>query len=448
MQNRKPYYAAFLVFSCAFILIGLIWAGPQAVLSGLQTYIVSPDLLITDYMQTGSPGAALANAGLVTAITVAVLYFSKKPITGMTMVEIGLMSGFSLFGKNIANIWPILLGGLCYAKFKKEPFSNYSSVIMLATALSPMVTFVATDAGGYASLALTLGLGLVIGFTVPPMTAYTYKLQGGMNLYNTGFACGLLGMILVPIIKATGQELTPVLYWSTGNNLFFSVMMLALCSILILGGFVLAKKPVWAVWAGYRRLLRTSGRSPSDFLRLFGVEVTMVNMGINGLVGTAFILAVRGDLNGPTIGGILSIMGFSAFGKHLRNIVPIMAGVVLAGVILPMDVNTPSLQIALLFCTTLAPISGFFGWQYGVLAGFLHASVVLATGTALGGMNLYNNGFSGGLVAMVLYPVISDIGRHRKPEIQEEEFMDIFKEGKPLIMTKDYLPEKELLHKK
>ncbi len=33
-----------------------------------------------------------------------------------------------------------------------------------------------------------------------------------------------------------------------------------------------------------------------------------------------------GDLNGPTIGGIFTIVGFSATGKHLRNILPVMAG--------------------------------------------------------------------------------------------------------------------------
>ena len=43
------------------------------------------------------------------------------------------------------------------------------------------------------------------------------------------------------------------------------------------------------------------------------------------------ILATGGDLNGPTLGGILTIMGFSAFGKHARNITPIMLGVVIGG---------------------------------------------------------------------------------------------------------------------
>ena len=49
----------------------------------------------------------------------------------------------------------------------------------------------------------------------------------------------------------------------------------------------------------------------------------MNNARINGIIGTLFILAIGGDLNGPTVGGILTIMGFSAFGKHAFNILPL-----------------------------------------------------------------------------------------------------------------------------
>ena len=69
--------------------------------------------------------------------------------------------------------------------------------------------------------------------------------------------------------------------------------------------------------------------------------------------------------------------------------------------------------LALLFSTTLAPIAGEFGILCGVLAGFLHASVALNVGIVYGGMNLYNNGFAGGIVAMFLVPVIQSIRDRR-----------------------------------
>ena len=164
---------------------------------------------------------------------------------------------------------------------------------------------------------------------------------------------------------------------------------------------------VWAAWAGYRRLLQTSGRAPSDYLRMFGPAPVVINAGVNGLIGMAYILLTGGDLNGPTVGGILTIMGFSAFGKHAFNILPVMAGVVLGSVVMDWSLTDSAVQLACLFCTTLAPIAGYFGWGYGVLAGFLHSSVVLYTGSPVAGMNLYNNGFSGGLIATLLFPILS-----------------------------------------
>jgi hypothetical protein len=52
------------------------------------------------------------------------------------------------------------------------------------------------------------------------------------------------------------------------------------------------------------------------------------------------------------------------------------------------------------------PIAGQFGWLFGIVAGFLHAAVVLVVGEPCGGYNLYNNGFSAGLVALVMVSLI------------------------------------------
>ena len=132
-------------------------------------------------------------------------------------------------------------------------------------------------------------------------------------------------------------------------------------------------------------------------------------MAVNGLFATLLVLIVDGDLNGPTIGGIFTIVGFSTTGKHLRNIAPIMLGVVVAGISKDWEVNEPSPMLALLFSTTLAPVAGEFGILVGMLAGFLHSSVALNVGMVYGGMNLYNNGFAGGIVAIFMVPVIQSI---------------------------------------
>ena len=75
-------------------------------------------MLITDYVSIGGVGAALVNSGLVMVLSICLIKVSKDPFNGFTMVEMGLMAGFSLFGKNILNIWPIILGTWLYAKYQ------------------------------------------------------------------------------------------------------------------------------------------------------------------------------------------------------------------------------------------------------------------------------------------------------------------------------------------
>ncbi len=432
MPDRyKHIFPASLIFSAGLLLLGLCLEAPLDILEGLWRIVTMQDLLITDYVSIAGPGSALVNAGLVTAASVCIIKFSGDPFNGFTIVEMGLMAGFSLFGKNLVNIWPIILGTWLYARYQKEPFSKHASVALLATSLAPLVSYMALGSI-HASLPLGVATGVAIGFILPPLSAYTYKVQNGMNLYNMGFACGLFAMMVVPVLTAFGDSPDSVLYWAEGYNGGFILVLMVLCASLILTGFFAVGAPARDVWADYRRLLSTTGRSPSDYLRMFGYGPVLVNIGVNGLLGMAYVLLVGGDLNGPTIGGIFTIMGFSATGKHARNILPVMLGIYIGAYGMHHTPDYPALQLAGLFGTTLAPIAGYFGWPYGILAGFIHASLVLQTGGPVAGLNLYNNGFSGGLIAIVLYPTITAIARKRRPTLQDKDYYDLFEGSTPI----------------
>ncbi len=97
-------------------------------------------------------------------------------------------------------------------------------------------------------------------------------------------------------------------------------------------------------------------------------------------------------------------------------------------------VSTPAAQLALLFGTTLAPVSGTYGPLAGILAGFIHSSVVLYAGAGYSGVNLYNNGFAGGLVAIVMHSVLSEFFKPReysepsdsmKPKMDDKPEIDL-----------------------
>lgn len=426
-------FPAGLLFSLSLIVLGFLLDDPAGILDGLWIIVQSESSLITDYIALAGPGAAFVNAGLVTAVSMLLLHFSGDHLNGASPMEIGLMSGFALFGKNIVNIWPIIIGAYLYARLiKREHFGNTCSVALLATALAPVSSFIA-HGSGWSNLGLGAFVGIGIGFVIAPLGAHTFKIQNGMNLYNMGFACGLMAMMLVPLMSSMGQNPETTSLWATGYNLPLGIYLGGLCLVLIVIGLFFSHHPPWAAWAGYRRLLTTSGRAPSDFLRMCDSSAVLINMGVNGLIGMGVILAIGGDLNGPTLGGIFAIMGFSSCGKHAFNILPVMAGVVLASLVMTWNLNDHAVQLAILFGTTLAPISGHFGWPYGVLAGFLHSCVVLLAGTPVEGLNLYNNGFAGGLVAIVLYPIITSIVRHSRPELQDAEYLDLFDEDTPIL---------------
>ena len=240
-----------------------------------------------------------------------------------------------------------------------------------------------------------------------PAAAHLFRAHEGHSLYNMGFVAGLLGTLTVAIYKSYGFVPDPVFIWTRGHNgLLGTLLVLMFCAMAVIGVLLDPQAAQREL-----RLMRRSGRAPTDFVALFGYGPALLNMALTGLMGTAYVLAVGSDLNGPTIGAILCIVGFSAFGKHPRNIVWIMLGVFLASITKDWNASAPSAVLAALFGTTLAPIAGRFGWHWGIVAGFVHSSVAQTVGQLHGGLVLYNNGFAAGLVAAVLLPVILALRR-------------------------------------
>ena len=103
-------YLLLALFPAYFMIVGLFMQPPSEIFSGLRSIIREPDFLITDYFVIGGIGAAFLNAGLITLVLLFVLYQLRMEIDGHTLTSCCLIFGFSLFGKNVVNIWSILLG--------------------------------------------------------------------------------------------------------------------------------------------------------------------------------------------------------------------------------------------------------------------------------------------------------------------------------------------------
>lgn len=404
LKNFYPPYIVLSILYLFFIIFAFCLDTPSEIFNGLKEIILSPDILITDYMHVGGIGAALVNASLTSFCSLLLLTLIGIKPNGSTIMSLWLMTGFSLLGKNVFNIWPIIIGVYLFSKYQKEPFLNYILVALLGTSLSPIVSYISFESNNYEPLSIILGilLGIIVGFILPPIASYSIKAHNGYNLYNIGFASGLLATLLMSIMRGLGINLNSRLLWHTGSNKILFILMLICCVYLIIVGLIYGKNNK----RNLSNINKQTGRLISDFYLIFG-ESTYINMGILGILSTLFVILIGGDLNGATICGIFTIIGFGGFGKNIRNTIPIIIGATIAGIFNVNEINSPSLLLSILFSTTLAPISGKFGWKYGILAGMIHVNIVANIGYLHGGLNLYNNGLAGGFVAMILIPLIT-----------------------------------------
>ena len=391
-------------YAAAFVAFGVGVDGPERVLHGLLSIVTTRDALLTDYFGIGGIGAGCVNAGLLTLCACLVYRLANAKISGASVACLFLVLGFGLFGKNLLNIWSIVAGVFLYARFKGEPFSAHVNTAFFGAALAPVFSEIlfSTSLSLEFRVPLAIATSLVIGFILAPAAAQLFKAHMGYSLYNMGFTAGIVGTLVVATYKSYGFIPDPVMIWTAGNNALLGGFIALVFASMIALGFHFDRSLPFRL----KRIMAEAGQAPTDFIALAGFGATLANMGLAGGVGLAYVLLVGGDLNGPVIGAILTIVGFAAFGKHPRNIVPIIAGVFLGSLFKPFGAADPSILLAALFGTTLAPIAGRFGWHWGVVAGLVHSSAALSVGSLHAGLNLYNNGFAAGLVAAVLVPVI------------------------------------------
>lgn len=371
---------------------------------GLYKIIISPDILITDYVELAGIGPTLFNSAITSLSCLYLLIKSKVKPNGSTIMSLWLITGFSFFGKNIFNVWPIIFGVYLYSIYDKKPFLTYTLTALLSTTLAPTITIFNINNKTNPILGLLIGIliGVIIGFIMPSISSYFLRIHGGFNLYNVGFAGGILATLIMSIFRLVGINISTILIWNKEFNLFFSILLYSISSYLIIIGLLYNN----SIKENFKKILNEPGRLLSDFYLLFG-ETCYINMGILGIISTTLILLLRGSLNGATISGIFTIIGFGSLGKTPKNVFPIFIGSILAGLLSTNPINSPSILLGILFATALAPIAGSFGFFSGILAGFLHICTVTNVGYLHGGMNLYNNGLAAGFVTMILIPILS-----------------------------------------
>ncbi len=417
LKGRMMMPTIFVVlFTMTFLFDSL-----ENIARGYLAILQSPSVLISDYLHIGGLGATLFNVSTIMLINIIMLHKLKLKMSGPIFAGLLTIAGFSFFGKNIFNTLPIYAGIYLYARHQKLAFKDFIIVVLFSTGISPIVSFMIFGTGWELYIGIPAGIaaGLVTGYVLPAISANTIRFHKGYNLYNIGFAMGILSMLYAAMLT-TLFKFDLFRFDDTTSEAFHSELLVLtiVMSMLFIGGGLIENK---RAFTKYPLILKRSGRLVSDFIRDAGRDISMINVGVMGLISVVFITVLGIEINGAVMGGILTVMGFGAFGKHPFNSIPVMIGASVWFLLYPIVYGEPAgvgLAIAVLFVTAIAPIAGRFGVFLGIFAGFVHIVLTPFTYVFQGGFDLYNNGFAAGFVAALLVPVFEVI---RKEKVEEEE---------------------------
>ena len=404
-REEKRLYRIMTILIIATALFALISGGPIMVLKGTLSLQASSARLISDFT-LHTPQVALFNATTVGALGLIIVFYASISLSGPTLACILTMMGFSFFGNTLLNCIPIIVGVWIASRVAGKTFGAYSIIALFGTALGPLVTYVMFSIGLPYAASIPLGLfcGVLAGFLLPAIASPLLILPQGYNLYNMGFSCGFLGLFWANILRAAGKMEDLTIAWNGETSLPMLIFIPAVSFLfLIFARFNgRAKQNINEL----RAIQLLTGRLPFDFFDTGQFGGTLVNISLLGLAGWAYVLLIGAPLNGPVVGGILTLMAFGGFGKTLRNTFPIALGVLLSTLLFGKSLTDPGPLLAILFGTTLAPIAGQFGVLAGIAAGAVHLVMVEATALWHGGLDLYNNGFAGGLTAALFVAIL------------------------------------------
>jgi hypothetical protein len=412
MVYEKSLYRLMVINIAALVVLGIATEGFVQPLQGFLRVQQHPARLINDFTVVGGIGGTLLNVAVMGAIALALVFLTTVRLSGPTFAAILTIMGFSFFGKTPVNTAPIILGVYLAGRLAGKPFKNFIIIALFGTALGPLVTYLVYEAGFAGIPALLVGTvgGIVTGLGLPALAVAMLRFHQGFNLYNIGLTCGFLGLFAASFLIAARRDMDIDIVWNEKPAWRLIVLVPGMSGLYIVWGIFMDRRKTLA---SLREIMKLPGRLPSDFMDMVSPGASLVNAGLLGLAGSLYLYVIGADFNGPTLGGLLTVVGFAAFGKHPRNCWPVAVGVIAATLAFGKSLTAPGPVLALLFGTTLAPLAGKYGLLIGVAAGFTHLVMVERTAAWHGGLDLYNNGFAGGLTATLFMAIIDWIDSNR-----------------------------------
>ena len=417
--------------------------------------LTTPGPLVTDYFAIGSMPAAFLNASLCGFLVGSFMFLLPGPSHVNTLAGYFLVIAHAFYGLNLLNMLPCFAAPFLYLHVKNLDYNENRHVCMFATCFSPFVSellFRYTQGSAFVQgrvsvtfkgLVLTLLFMLVLAFVAPAVLPGVKAWHKGYNLYNGGLAYGLLGFLLFNFMYRTmGVEAPGVLevsnpvYENFGRSyhVFGNIFFLLLFALCTLAGWILNGRS----FKGLGHLFKDTGYQ-SNFAQKYGMPLCLINTGLYGAlfllyVDAAIIFTDGAGFTGPTFGVIFAALTFTAMGQHVRNVWPIFLGYPLLAAIAfvfnlliggdsSWTISTQAYINSVAFATGLCPLVGRYGNRAGLAAGALCASLCTATSALHGGLMLYNGGFTTGIAALILLPILEQY--IKKPREHMKQYINL-----------------------
>ena len=381
-----------------------------SVLEGWKQILLAPNVLFSDAMAIGGVAAALWNAGFMTLLSIGLLVYFKTEGTGAAFASVMTVCGFSLFGKNPLNAFPAISGSLMYILRNETKGTNSFVPALYASGLGPITSaiFFGSELPLYYSIPLGFIIGFLSGYLLIPIAKKAKWFHQGYSLYQIGFAAGLTATLLINPLRIWGLKIPVVMTFYSETNQWLTIG----CATIFLLFIAIGLLTNGCSLKGYQRILKDKNQKGYDYIIKYGFGLSLFNSGLTSLCILLILVALNVRLNGPILGALITIAGFSTYGKHIVNISPIMIGALLATFAIYGKVNSTISIVIILFASTLAPLTGRYGPIASAASGMLHVLISNQIGFLHAGVNLYNNGFAGGFVArlfITLSPVITKL---------------------------------------
>ena len=407
-------------FSAAFLIAAVCMPDRATMFSGLWTILTSPAKLSTNFFSVGGYAATFLNMGLVALAITLLFTLTKATVNNVSTLAFLLTLGFGSWGIHVLNMWFPMLGVVVGNLLKKEkPLANINAMLF-STGLAPIISdmllrYPHAEVVGFNVLgfALAIVVGIIAGLAISSGLGHSPAVHKGFNLYSAALPVGVTTFFLNGMLyKVMGIELPgaagdmAVNSWANTNIFLIILFVSCIVFALLIGG---SFKDYWNLLKNRNQVNNLSGT--------LGNATFLMNVGFFGLFILAYYNLVGGKFNGVTFGLVFCMLCTCNSGSRPSNVWPIMLGYVVASTVtgflsgllggnFTLAINAQAILVGLCYANGLSPVVDKYGWQYGVLAAMIHYTLVTLVPNIHGGFCLYNGGFTGIFVCIILIPVL------------------------------------------